>query len=168
MTEVFKKVYGYGGKYEVSNKGTVKSFYNAGRILKTEQIKNGYLRVKLCKNKLETKYLAHRLVAYAFLGAPPKDKPFVNHKDGNKTNNCVNNLEYVSAQENTVHAFNTGLNENPKGVEHPNNTLTEQQVLEIRDIRETTTLSLNNIARMFGVSKGCISGIVYKRTWKHL
>lgn len=128
MTEVWKPIYRYDGKYEVSNKGRVRgldrSFIDSmgrrqnikGRVLKPNITKRGYCLIRLSvRGKAETMQL-HRVVADAFIG--PSDKP-VNHKDRNPINNCVSNLEYVSYRENTSHWIdnNTGL---PRGVRKRN------------------------------------------------
>ena len=124
MIEIWKIIDGYNGKYVVSNLGNVKSlarcvsnhtgFINKPeRVLKhTEDIK-GYLRVSLDKDG-KTKFVpVHRLVALAFI-PNPLNKPQVNHIDGNKHNNRVDNLEWVTNQENCLHAVRKGLNDHSK------------------------------------------------------
>ena len=118
--EIWKDIKGYKGEYQVSNKGRIRSLdrykYQKGRyglmkriykgkILKFDNDKDGYCIVKL-RHKIAKR--VHRLVAQAFINNP-YNKPQINHKDGNKQNNDVNNLEWVTAQENTIHAYNTGL-----------------------------------------------------------
>ena len=101
--EYWKPVVGYEGLYEVSNWGRVKSLnYNhtgKGKILKQNQIMNGYKSVMLCKDGKRKNYLVHRLVAEAFI-PNPDNLPQVNHKDENKTNNNVDNLEWCDAKYN--------------------------------------------------------------------
>lgn len=104
MQEVWKDIKGCEGFYQVSNLGRIK---NKNKILKGWITKYGYKRVSL-KNK---RYLVHRLVAEAFLDHP-KNLTQVNHKDGNKLNNCVSNLEWCTPSENMQHAFKIGLMEN--------------------------------------------------------
>lgn len=110
---------GYEGLYQVSNFGNIKSLArpvdraNYKRWLNTRVLsphKNcyGYMVVTLRKNKKHLGLQVHRLVAKAFIPNPYK-KRCVNHKDGNKTNNHVDNLEWVTHQENTIHAWETGL-----------------------------------------------------------
>ena len=96
--EEFRDIPGYEGVYEVSNLGRVKNV-ETGRILKPGKITTGYLQVNLCKNGTRRKALIHRLVAYAFL-SNPKNLPQVNHKDEDKTNNTVDNLEWCDCQYN--------------------------------------------------------------------
>lgn len=103
MNEIWKNIVGYEGLYQVSNLGNVKSlnYRRTGkeRILKPGNYKEGYLYVILCKNRKLKHFTIHRLVAQAFL-ENPDHKSDVNHKDENKTNNCVNNLEWMSRKEN--------------------------------------------------------------------
>ncbi len=118
MQEEWKVVPGYDGRYEVSSLGRIRSYANArwgnrpnAKIMKVKQIPVGYLQVNLCKPKGGGKAvsgLIHRLVAEAFI-PNPDNLPVVNHKDGNKTNNRADNLEWVTASENSFHAVRTGL-----------------------------------------------------------
>lgn len=110
----------YEGLYEISDTGLVKAVertvlgrdgtkYPFKEKLKDFVLnKNGYFYVGLYKNNKEKKYLVHRLVASAFL-ANPLNLEQVNHKDGNKQNNNVSNLEWVTPQENCVHAVKSAL-----------------------------------------------------------
>lgn len=116
-TEIWRPVKGHEGAYIVSNFGNVmsipreykskdgRSFYVDGKTLKKSDDTRGYDRVQIGKYKKER---VHRIVANAFI-PNPMNLPEVNHKDGNKKNNCVENLEWVSHKENVVHAVETGL-----------------------------------------------------------
>ena len=104
--EIWKDIEGFEGLYQISNFGKVKSLHNRGgikeRILKPYKKKNGYLQVKL-RNKNHIKYeTIHRLVAQAFLPNPTK-LPSINHKDENKENNNVDNLEWCSVGYNNTY-----------------------------------------------------------------
>ena len=107
--EIWRKIEGYEGLYEVSNLGQVRSFYSGeAKVLKPSIDKDGYLKVNLYKNKKLYRKLIHRLVATAFI--PNLDnKPQVNHIDGNKQNNAVSNLEWCTRIENIQHSWETGL-----------------------------------------------------------
>lgn len=109
--EIWKDVVGYDGLYQVSNLGRVKSvgsYYHKEIILKEQFFKQGYSKTTLYKKGKPKSFKTHRLVALAFIHNP-ENKPQINHKDGNKSNNCVDNLEWVSAKENMQHALKTGL-----------------------------------------------------------
>ena len=101
--EVWKNIEGYEKLYQISNFGRVKSLnYNRTgkeKILKPSKDKDGYLHVGLCKNGKAKFFRVHRLVCSAFL-ENPENLPQVNHKDENKENNHVDNLEWVSPKEN--------------------------------------------------------------------
>jgi hypothetical protein len=100
--ELFKDIKGYEGKYQVTSWGRV---YSIGRrkFLATEETKKGYLRITLKnENGMAKHFKVHRLVAKAFI-QNPHNKPQVNHKDGNKQNNSISNLEWVTDLENKDH-----------------------------------------------------------------
>lgn len=90
--------------YEVSNLGNVR-VGNTGEILKQHKDSYGYMKVRLYANGEGENKLVHRLVASAFI-ANPENKSMVNHKDGNKSNNDVDNLEWATATENIHHSYN--------------------------------------------------------------
>ncbi|MEL4307410.1 NUMOD4 domain-containing protein [Joostella sp. CR20] len=111
--EKWLDVVGYEDKYQVSNMGRIKSkrkFYGKrwydDKIMKTRQSKDGYIRVKLYKNNKQKTFYLHRLVSMAFIGESDLD---VNHRDGNKANNKLSNLEYLTRSENHYHAWDNGL-----------------------------------------------------------
>lgn len=121
--EVWKDVVGYEGFYQVSNLGNVKSFAREvpyktygtwkmrtvpGRIMKPYKNESGYLLVTLTKPDSRKLCKVHRIVAEAFI-ENPESKRCVNHKDGNKENNCVENLEWVTYSENMHHAADNEL-----------------------------------------------------------
>lgn len=111
--EKWKDIVGYEGIYEVSNKGRVRRLFKGtkgtlDRIVKGQTSPHGYHRVQLTFNG-KIKYLfAHRLAALSFIDNP-ENKPFVNHIDGNKLNNNIENLEWVTGKENNIHAIKMGL-----------------------------------------------------------
>ena len=117
MKEQWKEIDDYNG-YSVSNTGKVKSFRRKnnkekGLILKQETTYKGYKQVCLYKDGKKHQKLVHRLVAEAFI-PNPDNKPEINHKDTDKTNNTIFNLEWNTSSENTIHAYKNGLYDNLK------------------------------------------------------
>ena len=111
--EIWKDVSGYEGIYQVSNCGRVKRVGNyrnqcaewkSNRILKPAVKNNGYLFCQLCKNNETSHKMIHRLVAEAFI-ENPDNKPTVNHIDGDRKNNTVQNLEWATYSENNKHSL---------------------------------------------------------------
>lgn len=111
--EIWKSIKNWEGFYEVSSRGKVRSldrvlygggtkYIKKGRLLKLHPCSNGYLSVSLYNLPKQECKLVHRLVAEAFIPNPDKKKE-VNHKNGDKTDNRVDNLEWVSRSENLVH-----------------------------------------------------------------
>ena len=118
--EIWRDIEGYEGRYKISNTGKVKSIQRQvsngtglatlpTRILKQGINYKGYPIIYLSKNSKSRTLPIHRLVAKAFI-PNPKNKPQVNHIDGNKVNNNASNLEWVTNSENQVHAYEMGLN----------------------------------------------------------
>ena len=105
MDEIWKKIELCERNYYISNMGKIKS---NNKILKTHKSTGGYLYISVWKNNKVKHIKLHRLVAQAFI-PNHENKPFVNHIDGNKLNNCVNNLEWVTNKENISHAYKNGL-----------------------------------------------------------
>jgi DNA-binding transcriptional regulator YiaG len=109
----------------------------------------------------------HRLVAEAFLGPCPEGKN-VNHKDGNKFNNELSNLEYITPREQNKHAIINGLFVPVHGEKHFYSRLTELDVIWIRDMHERELLSMNKMAKALGVSSSTVAQVVKGKTWKHV
>lgn len=101
--EKWKDIKGYEGLYQVSTLGNVRNVMTE-KTLKHRNNGNGYIRIELWKNHVGTKYYVHRLVADAFI-EKPEGCSEVNHKDLNPSNNNVDNLEWVTSSENTMHAI---------------------------------------------------------------
>lgn len=127
---------------------------------------HGYANVGLYVNANENITKVHRLVSIAFI-PNPNDYPFVNHIDGIKTNNHVNNLEWCTRLHNVRHAFANGLMVSVSGSKHGGSKLTEEDVIGIR-IRLSLGESKKGIARLYGVSDTQIDRIGKKVSWAHL
>lgn len=107
--EIWRPIVGTKGFIEVSNDGRVRSLLRGTpRVLKPQTDNNGYHRITVTIERDKTTFKVHREVARAFI-ENPNSLPQVNHKDGNKTNNCVDNLEWVTNKDNAHHAIKNGL-----------------------------------------------------------
>ncbi|MBH4603004.1 NUMOD4 motif-containing HNH endonuclease [Staphylococcus aureus] len=157
MTEVWKDVPGYEGYYQASNLGRIKSTERivkhncggpkkiSGRILKGHVNKHGYLRVDLSKEGIRKSFSIHRIVAMAFLGGTDL---VVNHIDGIKTNNNINNLEYVTPQENTAHAVRTGLIKNNSRINKDSIIKDYQNGSRLRELENKYNTSHHDIRKI--------------------
>ena len=99
MTEIWKNIEGYAGKYQVSNLRRVKSMIGQEKVLHPKKHRNGHLQIGLHKDKKRKTMYIHRLVAQAFI-PNPDNLPCVNHKDENPNNNNVDNLEWCTQKYN--------------------------------------------------------------------
>lgn len=169
MEEKWKDIEGYESKYKVSNRGFVKSFaQNNPKILSNKTDKFGYKCVKLYKNGTPKQYKVHRLVAKTFI-PNPENKYTVNHKNGVKSDNNVNNLEWMSLASNIKHAYRNGLckNSTRRGSDSHYAKLEEADVLEIKELLKTS-LTQKEISKIYGVTHQSISLINLGKTWRHL
>ena len=170
MREVFEDLKGYEDSYQISEFGRIFSKRRLvgnriifGREIAQEITKDGYLKVTLCKNGIQKKYYLHRLVALQFL--PTKDTSLqVNHKDGNKFNNNVTNLEWCTKEENQNHAVEHNLMQH--GEARPSAILKESEVIEI--YKAKGILSSAQLSAKYGVSKNTINRILRGEKWRYL
>ena len=157
--EIWKDIKDYEGLYQISNYGNVKSlpkerrnrrgvYIQKEKLLSLTNTSTGYKKVELVKDGKRKGFKVHRLVAQAFI-PNPDEKPQVNHIDGDKTNNYVDNLEWATASENSIHAYNTGLNSNKK-------ELNENEIVSMY-MNGTTK---EDIAKQYGVSNAVIKRIL--------
>ncbi len=160
-------VVGYEGYYSVSNRGRVRRDKpgvgaQAGRILQAA-LTEGYPCVGLYVAGKGRNRRIHVLVAEAFIGSRPEGLA-INHLDGDKTNNCPENLEYVTWAANAAHAAANGLAVGPQGMENGRAKLTDTHVMDIRKSQDSHRI----LANRYGVSRGVIYHAKKGRTWKHL
>lgn len=105
--EIWKDIEGFE-KYQISSYGRVRSYHNNTIIIRKTNIVSGYEHLMLNKNNKKYNFYIHRLVGTAFI-PNPENKPEINHKNGLKTDNNVENLEWTTRIENAQHAWQTGL-----------------------------------------------------------
>jgi len=171
--EIFKDIPGYEGLYQVSNIGNVKAlqvkklrgrgYQLRPEILLKHKIKDhGYLEVVLCKDNSRYGVCIQRLVAITFI-PNPENKPTVNHKNGIKNDNTVNNLEWATFKEQINHADNTGL----RNIKGENHKLSKFSNSDIKFIRESN-LTAVELAKRFNVNRSCIFKIKSRLTWRHV
>lgn len=143
--------------YCVTEDGRIYSL-KSSRFLKSFCDKQGYHYIEFYENGGKTRFAVHRLVAMSFINNH-ENKPEVNHKDGVKSNNCVDNLEWVTSSENSTHAERTGLRSNA--------TLSDEKVHDIcRKICDG--FKNTDIAKMFGISRAIVSDIKNRKTYKYI
>lgn len=187
MAEEWRPVVGFEEHYEVSSIGRVRRIgggrgARVGRVLRHSTLR-GYFNINLYVARKEFSRRVHRLVAEAFIGECPLDERTgrlcdVNHKNGNRSDNRVENLEWSTRSANLSHAYHV------LGTIHPPETklrgedcgqakLTREQVLAIRDlarIREAGLVRIKNteIAAMYGVDNSHVGKIIKGATWAWL
>jgi len=149
--------------YCVDENGNVFSSFS-NKYLKLSKSKTGYLVVNVRVGGLRQPVYVHRLVAEAFI-PNPDNKPFVNHKDGNKENNTLLNLEWVTDQENKEHAIATGLMLTGEAL--PQSTLTNEDVHSICKLL-ISGMSCGKICTLFSVSRSTVLNIRSRRDWQHI
>lgn len=157
MQEEWRLVAGWETMYEVSNFGKVRSIKKKGLIIASFYDKSGYKVVSLKNPQMLKK--VHRLVAIAFVHNP-ENKPQVNHIDSNRTNNNVNNLDWVTAKENSEHSVKSGRQR--QGEKHYKAMFKNKDIPEIR----ASSLTRKELAKKYGVSRSTIENVLKKRTWK--
>jgi NUMOD4 motif/HNH endonuclease len=177
MEEIWKEIPGYEGLYDVSTHGQVRGLdriipsYRYGTANKKGKILVGRIRSKslsvvLCKDGHRNHVNIYRLVAEVFI-PNPENKPFVNHIDGNRMNNRLDNLEWVTCSENFKHAIKHGLFIPKRGEEHWISKLTEENVKQIRVLRKQG-VTYTKMGEMFGVSKTVTRNACLGVTWRNV
>jgi hypothetical protein len=168
--EEWKYILGYGERYKISSLGRMASLARKDsmgrdvneRIL-SQNIAHGYFYVDLCLEGDRKRYFIHRLVAQYFV-KNPLNKPEVNHIDGNKQNDCMQNLEWVTSSENKLHSYRIGLQKRRPGIKHPLAKLNDDSIREIRK----SNLSNDELGEKYGVTRGTIWAAKNGKTWLHV
>lgn len=160
--EIWKPIPGYEGLYEVSNFGRVRSLFRYKKILKPSPNWNGYVTAELWKEKKRKRIAIHRLVATCFCDNP-YNKPFVNHKDETRTNNCAENLEWVTHVENCN--YGTAVS---RRLEHVNYGERRRSISVNQFDKEGKLIakwnSISECARSVGVHESCVRNVMRGKT----
>lgn len=178
MSEIWKDSPIYPDRYEVSNKGRIRSksylikrnnaykeieYWTKPKLLKPVKRKDGYLRITLSKDTVEKKFYLHRLIAMVFCEGF-KEGLEVNHKDFNRSNNNFSNLEWVTPSENQKHVYRE-KRRCVKNINHPRASFTIADIKSIRKLYKNGESAIK-ISRKYDRSLSTIKDIVSNRTWK--
>ena len=168
--EEWRQIRGYEGFYEVSNMGRVRSvdrIFHPGRVLKSIINMYGYPTVGLSAGRLKF-FKVHRLVAQAFI-PNPGNKPQVNHKNGIKTDDMADNLEWNTKSENIRHAFATNLIAPQSGEKCGASKLNERQARLVKHLKNIKPkMTYVEIGALFGIGKWAVWAVQSGRNWKHI
>jgi hypothetical protein len=171
----WRDIPGYEGIYQISSNGDVIRLAGSPKCKKTRPIKafvstGGYVVVALTRNSKPRSLGVHRLVCWAFLGE--QGDLWVNHKNGVKTDNRLENLEYVTPAENAQHAYDMGLQPSRRGEANFHASLTEDKVWAIRMIAAHCLDGFpggrKNLAKLFGISKTALANVLSGESWQHV
>lgn len=165
----------YSGLLSVQEDGTITNT-KTGNILGSRPNNRGYHEIGMNVDGKILHILSHRLVYLIHIGPIPTERPYINHKDGNKSNNHKNNLIACTVSENNQHAFDTGLktitddtkrklSNHFSGAKHPRAKFTTDQILEIRKLHDNG-FGCRKIGKMFDCSHSTIAGIIKGKTYK--
>jgi hypothetical protein len=170
----------FASHYEVSNQGRVRSLdrvvtenrtgkcrRHLGRLL-TPKRTGKYFGIDFFVAPHKCRFYIHRLVASAFI-PNPHNKPHVNHKNRNRSDNSASNLEWVTAAENTAHLLQTGwrASNHPRGADHYQARVSEADVIALRETWSPGD-SIHELRKTYGVSSRALYQILRGATWKHV
>lgn len=177
-----KDIPGFEGIYSIMKEGKVWSHKRNKKIGNNAQqpiggffkkqylTSHGYYAVNLTNNYNRKVFYIHRLIAQAYI-PNPDNLPCINHKNGIKTDNRIENLEWCTHLHNALHAWEKGLqkpHEGLKGMKGFKAKLTDTQVLEIRRLHKEENKTLHQLGAIYGVAWQTIGSITSGRNWKHI
>lgn len=169
--QIWKDIPGYEGYYKISSDGLVKrikpSNRNRGGILTATFDSKRYLQIKLTVNGNSKTFKVHKLVMIAFAGDRPAGFQ-INHKNGIKTDNRIENLEYVSPRQNMYHSYGVLSRQAVIGEASVNAKLTDENVRDIRRAFADGGITYTQLARLYNVSRYTISSVIKRLAWKHV
>lgn len=178
--EIWKDIPGYEGYYQASSLGRIKSLgitinsgkagfrFKEGRVRKLCIMPNGYHHIFLHKERVFKQHYVHRLIAQTFI-ENPENKRYVNHINGIKTDNAVDNLEWCTGHENMRHAAQNGLLKIHRGEKMGRSVLTEKQAQEIKDLSKM--MRVCDVMKRLNIpdnKRHLVANIACGRIWKHL
>lgn len=158
--------------YSISESSSIVSrneYHNRISYLKSRKRKDGYHVISLSKNNNPKYFYLHRLVAEHFV-PNPENKKYVNHKDGDKSNNHASNLEWCTASENSQHAIDNEMYKPPsfKGEEHGMCKITPDIVRSIRALYGGGNYTQKKLSKLYGLGQTQIGRIVRRESWSHV
>src|SRR3990167_8250738 len=174
MKEIWKDIPGYEGTYQASSLGRIRSLprvidgglgrvtHRKGCVLRPATERLGYLRLSLKNEGTARSWLVHRLIAITFLGQPMVDRKEINHKDSDKKNNSIENLEWCSRSYNIKHSFDNGTQGGrgfKLGEGHPHSKLTNSNIRSIRSLYNKKIIMIQDIARRFNIDRATVHAI---------
>lgn len=177
--EIWKPIEGYEELYGISNYGRIKSYNKTitdstnkerfwkEKILKLNILKSGYCIIHLYKNRKRKAFFIHKLVIENF-SDKYLDKNCVNHKNGLKYDNRLENLEWVTYKENMKHAIKNGLFNNVLGENHYNSRLNNKIIKQIREEYIPHIFGWLKLAKKYNTTHQNIGKILKRKSWKHI
>lgn len=167
MQEQWRPVFKYESLYQISNHGSIRRLLADGkyRYISTKVDWRGYRTAHLSNKKAKTIKI-HKMVLEAF-DRPKPEGMQANHKDANKLNNHISNLEWVTPSENVIHSYKHGLQPDNRGENNGQSKLKPCEVIEIRRLY-SLKISQAKISKMFRVSRSMVGFITSRHRWAHI